>query len=387
MSVTLATLLPVPYVCFGGCWLYQSRRNLRAAHEDNFREETKAWDLLLSICCVPCVIVQHERFRQSKPQSELGLDNVIADDLRLNNEEDRAALRKGCSLGCLRVRFALCVGHYPRSCFSCCPSKPHVSINPTAATPLQESRHKVLLIGPANCGKSTLQSKLLLDTTMQGAPELRHSPYAEPEGEGEEADPSDALHSTHPPHIRTGVVATGFDPLGGRIRYLEVIDVPYVELLRHLAFHDQGESGLDSPLFESLLPKATAVCLCFDAGDVEGSSLAVLREAYEDIKGRFSPGSRPPLLLVCLKMDKVAATGSAADFSIDPAGPVARDKARGGSGVVARGMREQRLAALLREAAEWAREEGARICEVSSVANTGVRELRTLLASLGPSSV
>jgi hypothetical protein len=86
-------------------------------------------------------------------------------------------------------------------------------------------------------------------------------------------------------------------------------------------------------------------------------------------------------------MDKVAATGSAADFFIDPAGPVARDKARGGSGVVARGMREQRLAALLREAAEWAREEGARICEVSSVANTGVRELRTLLASLGPPSV
>ena len=52
-------------------------------------------------------------------------------------------------------------------------------------------------------------------------------------------------------------------------------------------------------------------------------------------------------------------------------------------GVVARGLRERRLAALLREAGEWAREEGARICEVSSFANTGVRELRTLLDSMG----
>lgn len=400
LAATLASLFPVPCLCFGGCWLYQTRRDLRAVYEDNFNEESKTRDLFLSVCCVPYVIVQHERFRKSKPQSELDLDSVIANDLRLNNEEDRAALREGCSVACLRVRFALALGHYPRSCISCCPSKPHVSVNPSATTPLQETRRKVVLIGPANCGKSTLQAKLLLDTQRQGSPALRYSPYTEPEPEGDGAGSSDPFHSTQPPHIRTGVIATGFDPAGARIRYLEVVDVPYVELLRHLEFHDMGERGLDSPLIESIVPKASAVCLCFDAGDVDGNSLAVLREVFEDLKSRYSP-RRLPLLLVCLKMDLVAATGSAADFAPDPAEPglqppsagdtssapqgssVRRKNDREGGGVVARGLREQRLASLLREAGEWAREEGARICEVSSFANTGVRELRTLLDSMG----
>jgi hypothetical protein len=49
--------------CLGGGFLYIKRRNLRVLFRDGFDENderTKCCDFLMSLCCYPVVLVQHE---------------------------------------------------------------------------------------------------------------------------------------------------------------------------------------------------------------------------------------------------------------------------------------------------------------------------------------
>ena len=382
-----------PCLCLGG-YLYQKRRNLRVLFRDEFDENDemrKCYDLSLSCCCFPSIIVQHEIIYEQHGYSFLSLsdipcfyssvggtkrplglptfDSSIADDLRLHNTEDRAVLRRAdpdCAQVCLRLGLGLKHFPYASLCCSCCPLP---KTNPAACSPLRVTTRRVLLLGPANCGKSVLQQKLLLDCAPPSSPHLRSSPYTVPESEidliSQQGDPT---RSVQPPHIRYGFipVKVGLASLTQQLDCLEVIDVPYGELTRHLTLED-------STLLDNILPKAQACVWCFDGSDPTGTSFEELRSLYEHDKLEPAEGARGRLnVFVALKMDLVLATGTVKDL-------FERDSL--GRGVAAEGEREKSIAFILRKAAEWTAEQGAVLMEVSSFKHSGISQLREFLVS------
>ena len=384
VCLKFSVLCLCPCVCLGG-FLYAQRRNLRVLFRDEFDENDeirKCCDLSLSCCCFPSVIVQHERIYEQHGYShwslsdipcfyssvggtkrQLGLptfDSSIADELRLQNTEDREVLRRGNY--CLSLGLALKHLPFVSLCCGCCPLP---ETNPTASSPLRVTTRRVLLLGPANCGKSVLQQKLLLDCPPTSSPHLRSSPYTLPESDidllSQEGDPT---RSTQPPHIRSGFIPVAASLT--QLNCLEVIDVPYGELIRHLALED-------STLLDNILPVAQACVWCFDGSDPTGQSFEVLRSLVEHERLQQSEGARGRLhIFVALKMDLVLATGTVKDL-------FERDSL--GRGVAAEGEREKSIAFILRTAAEWAAEQGAVLMELSSFKHSGVSQLRKVLVS------